>query len=97
MPLCAEQAPLGVPTMWASQPLRVEVAFKPKRANAVIQEFTYRKVYQASMVPHPARWLHMSQRLIKRLTENVIGSMATTTRGQGKGWMTLSAVRDTHM
>ena len=46
--------------MWACQPIRVEVTFEPKRADAVIQEFADRKVNHTSMLPHPAQWLHMS-------------------------------------
>jgi hypothetical protein len=61
MPLGAEQAALGGPTVWAGQPIRVEVTFEPKEANAVIQEFADRKVSHAPMIPYPARWLHMSQ------------------------------------
>ena len=47
--------------MWAGQPIRVEVTFEPKEANAVIQEFADRKVYHAPIIPQPARWLHMSR------------------------------------
>jgi hypothetical protein len=35
--LGTEQAPLGVPTMWAPQSIRVEMPFEPKRANVVVQ------------------------------------------------------------
>jgi hypothetical protein len=69
MPLGAEQAALGVPTMWARQPVRVEVTFEPKEANAVIQEFADRKVYHAPMIPYPARWLHMSRTLYRKSEE----------------------------
>jgi hypothetical protein len=51
--------------MWACQPIRVEVTFEPKRANAVIQEFADRKAYYAPMLPHPARWLHMSRHFFR--------------------------------
>jgi hypothetical protein len=61
MPLITDHAPLGVPAMWACQPLWVAVTFEPQRAKAVIQEFADRKVYHASIIPYPARWLHMSQ------------------------------------
>jgi hypothetical protein len=60
MPVGAEQAALGGPTMWARQPVRVEVTFEPKEANAGIHEFADRKVYHAPIIPYPARWLHMS-------------------------------------
>jgi hypothetical protein len=51
VPLGTEQASLGVPTMWAGQPIRVEVTFEPKGANAVIQEVANRKVYQVAIIP----------------------------------------------
>jgi hypothetical protein len=51
MPLSTEQAALGAPTTWACQPIRVEVTFEPKTANAVIQEFAARKTYYALIIP----------------------------------------------
>jgi hypothetical protein len=65
MPWGAAQAAPGEPPMWACQPIRVEVTFEPKRANAVIQEFADRKAYYAPMLPHPARWLHMSRHFFR--------------------------------
>jgi hypothetical protein len=47
MPLGTEQAPFGVPTMGAYEPTRVEVAFQPDRANAVIQKLGNWEVYPA--------------------------------------------------
>jgi hypothetical protein len=40
-----EQAPLGATTMWACQPIRVEVTFESRSANAIFQEFANRKIY----------------------------------------------------
>ena len=61
MPLLTEQAPLRVPAMGASQPLRLEVTFQPKRADTVVEEFASWNVYHWSIISHLARWLHMSQ------------------------------------
>jgi hypothetical protein len=36
------------------------------------------------------------EKVMKCSAEYVIGRMATTTREAGKGWMTRSAVRDSH-
>jgi hypothetical protein len=36
--LFAEQAPFGVPTVRARQPVRVEVAFQPEEADTVVQQ-----------------------------------------------------------
>jgi hypothetical protein len=40
-------------------------------------------------------WLR-KENIMKCSAEYVIGCMVTTTREEGKGWMTLSAVRDSH-
>jgi hypothetical protein len=59
--LRAEQASWGVPTARADQPIGMEITFQPEETDAVVQEFGDWKVDHAVMVPHPARWLHMSQ------------------------------------
>jgi class 3 adenylate cyclase len=56
----AEQAPLGVPTARAYQPIRVEITFQPEEADTVVQEFGNWKVNHAVMISYPAHWLHMS-------------------------------------
>jgi hypothetical protein len=56
----AAQAPFGGPTVWASQPIRGEVAFSPEGADAVVPQLCDREVKHHARIPHPARWLHMS-------------------------------------
>ena len=68
MALVAEQALLGAPTVWASQPIRMAVAFEPEGADTVIQQFGDREVNHGPMIPHPARWLHMSRSFNLRVT-----------------------------
>jgi hypothetical protein len=40
-------------------------------------------------------WLR-KEKVMKCSAEYVLGCMTTTTREEGKGWMTLSAMRDSH-
>jgi Homeodomain-like domain-containing protein len=54
--------------MWAYPPIRVEVAFEPKRADAVIQKLGDRKVNHMAMIPQLAHWLHMSQPFMPKST-----------------------------
>jgi hypothetical protein len=58
--LCTEQAPLGMPTARACQPVRVQVTFQPESADAIVQELGNRAITHAGMISQPARWLHMS-------------------------------------
>ena len=60
----AEQAPLGVSTVRARQPLGVERRFEPARAAAVSQSLVERNVSPRARIPHPARELHMSQNFL---------------------------------
>ena len=55
MALGAEQRPRGMPTVRASQALRVEMLCEPNRAEAVIQALVDRKVSHQARIPHPAR------------------------------------------
>jgi hypothetical protein len=55
MPLGTKQAPFGVPTVRADEPMRVEVTFQPNRANAVIEELGDRELKQRAMISHRAR------------------------------------------
>jgi hypothetical protein len=50
----------GAAAAGAFEPVCMQVALQPAGADAVIQEFGYRKVKHTSMIPCPARWLHMS-------------------------------------
>jgi hypothetical protein len=63
--LCAAQAPSGVPTAWAGQPLGVEVTFQPEAADAIVHELGAWKLNPAAIIAHLARWLHMSESLIR--------------------------------
>ena len=65
-PVDPADAPFGVPSVWACEPRRVEVICEPKRATAVLQVCASRKVDQAAMLPYPARWRHMSQKVFSR-------------------------------
>src|SRR6266516_3192869 len=50
--LLTEQPPLGTPTVGALQPVWVEVAFQPDRADAIIQQFSNWEVNHIPMIPH---------------------------------------------
>ncbi len=63
MALVTEQPPRGAPAVRACQPIGVEVAFEPQSAEVIIQELGDREVNHVAMIPHPARWLHMSQKV----------------------------------
>jgi hypothetical protein len=51
--------------MWALQAIRGEMPFEPQPAGAVIQSLGDWEVNHGAIIPHPARWLHMSQFYIK--------------------------------
>jgi hypothetical protein len=59
--LGTEQAPRGAATAGACEPIRLPVALQSDQAETLIQTFASRKVEHTSMIPHAARWLHMSQ------------------------------------
>jgi len=64
--LFAEQAPLGAAAAGACEPSRMQVALEPGQTDTLIQEFAYRKVDHTAMIPHSARWLHMSHAFFDR-------------------------------
>jgi len=52
MPSVTEHAPFGVSTVWTYKPMRVEVAFQPQGAHAIVQELGDRKVNHAAIILH---------------------------------------------
>ena len=56
----AEQASLSATAAGACEPLRMQVTLEPDQTDALIQQCAYRKIDHISMIPRPARWLHMS-------------------------------------
>ena len=58
-----EEAPSAIPTVRACQPLWKEVAFQPGPAQVVVQELGDQEAKYGSIMPHPARWLHMSPKI----------------------------------
>jgi hypothetical protein len=55
--LCVEQAPYRLPTVRASQAMRLEMTFQPHGANAIVHQLGDREINHAPMIVHPARWL----------------------------------------
>ena len=51
MALFTEQAPFGIPTVRACQPIRMEVAFQAEDADAVVQQLSDRKVNHVGIIP----------------------------------------------
>jgi hypothetical protein len=65
--LLPEEATIGASTVGTREALWVEVAFQPDQTDTLAQEFGDREVNHRALIPHPARWLHMSQGGIGRL------------------------------
>ncbi len=61
VPWRTAQAPLGAAALGAYEAVAILVAPQPEGADAVIQAFGDGNVNHAPMIPHPARWLHMSR------------------------------------
>jgi hypothetical protein len=57
-------SPVGAAAAGAEEPARMQVALQPDEADAIIQEVAYRKVNHTPTIPHSARWLHMSRRVL---------------------------------
>ena len=55
MLLGAEQAPFGVPTARAYEPLGVEIPLQPEGADAIIHQLGNREINHAPSLAHPAR------------------------------------------
>jgi len=58
--LGAKEAPLGLPTAWASKSRGVEMALQPQNANALVHQLADREINHVAIIAHSARWLHMS-------------------------------------
>ena len=60
--LCVqEEPPLGAPTVRTFHALGMEVAFQPAGTSVIVEQVGNRKVDHVAIIPHRARWLHMSQ------------------------------------
>jgi hypothetical protein len=62
--LYTEQPPIVAPAVRAFQACWVEVAFQPEGAVVIVQQVGYWEIDHTLILPHVARWLHMSLVLI---------------------------------
>ena len=60
MTLLAEQPPLQAPAVRPPQAIRVEMAFQPNTADAIVQQVGDGEDDHVVILPHVARWLHLS-------------------------------------
>jgi hypothetical protein len=59
--LYTEEPAIWAPAVWALQAPGVKVAFQPEATPVVVQQVGYREVDHPVILPHAARWLHMSR------------------------------------
>ena len=61
MALYTEEPAIWAPTVRALQAPRVKVAFQPEGTAVIVQQVGYGEIDHTVILPHVARWLHMSR------------------------------------